>query len=404
MQVMIQAKHFAFLLTLVLLSGFFPVNAQESAEALEKKRKQLEEEIEYTNRMIEQTRKSKQVTVNEVRLLDSRISKRNELLATLKKEISALETEMDLNEHTLTNLDRELKELKKDYATVVYFAYKHHTAYDKLIYLFSAEDFNQAYQRLRYLDQVSDFIRREAEKIRKLENVKSDEQQRLSGQMEEKNLLLEKESTQVSRLEQEQSTKNELMRSLSGKEKQLKAELREKEKETRELTKKIEDIIARETAPKSTKTGTTYALTPEEKLLSDNFDLNQGKLPWPTERGIISGSFGVHQHPVLKNVKTKNNGIDIVTSPGSEARCVFDGQVVSIARITTTNIAVIVKHGEFFTVYSNLDAVFVKQGDRVTSKQPIGKIHTSLKGDTELHFEVWEGKNIQNPARWILSR
>ncbi len=404
MQVMIQAKHFAFLLTLVLLPGFFPVNAQESAEALEKKRKQLEEEIEYTNRMIEQTRKSKQVTVNEVRLLDSRISKRNELLATLKKEISALETEMDLNEHTLTNLDRELKELKKDYATVVYFAYKHHTAYDKLIYLFSAEDFNQAYQRLRYLDQVSDFIRREAEKIRKLENVKSDEQQRLSGQMEEKNLLLEKESTQVSRLEQEQSTKNELMRSLSGKEKQLKAELREKEKETRELTKKIEDIIARETAPKSTKTGTTYALTPEEKLLSDNFDLNQGKLPWPTERGIISGSFGVHQHPVLKNVKTKNNGIDIVTSPGSEARCVFDGQVVSIARITTTNIAVIVKHGEFFTVYSNLDAVFVKQGDRVTSKQPIGKIHTSLKGDTELHFEVWEGKNIQNPARWILSR
>ncbi len=404
MQVMIQAKHFAFLLTLVLLSGFFPVYAQESAEALEKKRKQLEEEIEYTNRMIEQTRKSKQVTVNEVRLLDSRISKRNELLATLKKEISALETEMDLNEHTLTNLDRELKELKKDYATVVYFAYKHHTAYDKLIYLFSAEDFNQAYQRLRYLDQVSDFIRREAEKIRKLENLKSDEQQRLSGQMEEKNLLLEKESTQVSRLEQEQSTKNELMRSLSGKEKQLKAELREKEKETRELTKKIEDIIARETAPKSTKTGTTYALTPEEKLLSDNFDLNQGKLPWPTERGIISGSFGVHQHPVLKNVKTKNNGIDIVTSPGSEARCVFDGQVVSIARITTTNIAVIVKHGEFFTVYSNLDAVFVKQGDRVTSKQPIGKIHTSLKGDTELHFEVWEGKNIQNPARWILSR
>ncbi|MEJ2593550.1 MAG: peptidoglycan DD-metalloendopeptidase family protein [bacterium] len=401
---MIQVKHFPFLLTLVLLSGFYPVNAQESAQSLEKKRKQLEVEIQYTNQMIEQTRKSKQVTVNEVRLLNSRISKRNELLATLKKELSVLETEMDLNEHTLTNLERELKSLKKDYATVVYFAYKHRTSYNKLIYIFSAEDFNQAYQRLRYLDQVSDYIRREADKIRKLESIKTSEQQLLTAQMKEKNLLLEKESTQVSRLEQEQATKNELMQTLSGKEKQLKAELREKEKESRELKKKIEDIIARETAPKSTKTGTTYALTPEEKLLSDNFDSNQGKLPWPTERGIISGSFGVHQHPVLKNVKTRNNGIDIVTSPGSEARCVFDGQVVSIARITTTNIAVIVKHGEFFTVYSNLDAVFVQQGDMVTSMQPIGKIHTSLKGDTELHFEVWEGKSIQNPTRWILSR
>jgi murein hydrolase activator len=403
-QGMIQVRHFPFLLTLVLLSGFYPVNAQESAQSLEKKRKQLEVEIQYTNQMIEQTRKSKQVTVNEVRLLNSRISKRNELLATLKKELSVLETEMDLNEHTLTNLERELKSLKKDYATVVYFAYKHRTSYNKLIYIFSAEDFNQAYQRLRYLDQVSDYIRREADKIRKLESIKTSEQQLLTAQMKEKNLLLEKESTQVSRLEQEQATKNELMQTLAGKEKQLKAELREKEKESRELKKKIEDIIARETAPKSTKTGTTYALTPEEKLLSDNFDSNQGKLPWPTERGIISGSFGVHQHPVLKNVKTRNNGIDIVTSPGSEARCVFDGQVVSIARITTTNIAVIVKHGEFFTVYSNLDAVFVQQGDMVTSMQPIGKIHTSLKGDTELHFEVWEGKSIQNPTRWILSR
>ena len=338
-------------------------------------------------------------------MLNSRISKRNELLATLKKEISQLETDIDLNEHTLTNLERELKALKNDYARVVYFAYKHHTAYDKLIYLFSAEDFNQAYQRLRYLDQVSDIIRSEAAKISLLELSKTNEQQQLSGQMEEKSKLLEQESIQVSKLEQEQARKNELMRSLAGKEKQLMAELREKEKESAKLKKEIEDIIARETVPKKSPTGTTtYALTPEEKLISDNFEANRGKLPWPLERGVISGTFGVHQHPVLKNVKTRNNGIDIVTSPGSEARCIFDGQVVSIARITTTNIAVIVKHGQFFTVYSNLDEVYVKQGDKLQAKALIGKVHTSLKGETELHFEVWEGKTTQNPSQWILIR
>jgi septal ring factor EnvC (AmiA/AmiB activator) len=394
-----------YLLILGLLIGFVNAEAQDSAKELEAKRKKLEKEIEYTNQMIKQTRKSKQVTVNELKLLNSRISKRNELLATLKKEILNIDTQIDLNEHTLGMLNRDLSELKKEYAKIVYFAYKHHTAYNRLIYLFSAEDFNQAYQRLRYLDQVSTFIRNEAANIRNLEVNKSKEQTLLNGQRDVKKNLLDKENVQVSKLEQEQAEKNNVMQSLSGKEKQLKADLRAKEKESKKLKKKIEDIIARETAPKTTKTGgKSYALTPEEKLISDSFAANKGKLPWPIDRGIVSETFGVHQHPVLRNVKTKNNGIDIVSSPGSDARCVFDGKVVSITTITTTNIAVIVKHGEYFTVYSNLDDVYVKQGDEINTKEILGRVHTSLKGNTELHFEIWMGKNIQNPSYWIIPR
>jgi septal ring factor EnvC (AmiA/AmiB activator) len=394
--------------TFLLLAFLIPVIpgfSQDTAKELEARRKQLEKDIEYTNKLIAETRKNKQVTVNELNLLNSRINKRNELLATLKKEISWLDTQIDMNEVTISKLNKELSELKKEYARVVYFAYKHHTAYNKLIYLFSADDFNQAYQRLRYLDQVSSFIRNEAANIKDLEADKSTELTVLNSQLAEKNKLLDKESEQVSKLELEKVKINDVVRTLSGKEKQLTADLRKKEKESRKLKKKIEDIIARETAPKTTKTGTkSYALTPEERLLSDSFTANKGKLPWPIERGMISETFGVHPHPVLKDVKTKNNGIDISTSPGSEARCVFDGKVVSVAKITTTNIAVIVKHGEFFTVYSNLDKVYVKQGDEVKTKEVIGRVHTSLKGETQLHFEVWKARAIQNPAYWIIKR
>jgi murein DD-endopeptidase MepM/ murein hydrolase activator NlpD len=217
--------------------------------------------------------------------------------------------------------------------------------------------------------------------------------------------LLDKENIQVSKLEQEKVEKDKLRKNLSGKEKQLQADLKAKENESRKLRKKIEDIIARETKPKKKPTGKgTYAMTPEEKVLSDSFAANKGKLPWPTEKGIISETYGVHQHPILKNVKTKNNGVDIATSPGEEARSIFDGKVVSVVNITTTNIAVIVKHGDYFTVYSNLDKVFVKQGSTVSTKEQLGNVHTSLKGITELHFEVWKGKVLQNPSYWILHR
>jgi murein DD-endopeptidase MepM/ murein hydrolase activator NlpD len=174
---------------------------------------------------------------------------------------------------------------------------------------------------------------------------------------------------------------------------------------TKKLRKKIEDIIARELELKKTKTkGSSYALTPEEKLLSKSFAANKGKLPWPTERGLISETFGVHQHPVLKNVKTKNNGLNIVSSKGSEARVVFSGEVVSVVTITTTNKAIIVKHGDYFSVYSNLDEVFVKKGDHLETKEILGRVHTTLKGKTELHFEIWQGKVLLNPSLWILKR
>jgi septal ring factor EnvC (AmiA/AmiB activator) len=375
--------------------------AQESAKELEKKRKKLETEIEYTNQLIKQTQKSKQSTINELKLLNSQISKRNELIATLKKELYVLNTKIENTEISLKRLNDELDKLKKEYARIISFAYKHQKAHNKLIYLFSAEDLNQAYQRLRYLDQISEYIRNEAETIRIKEKNKEAELAMYYDQVAEKKNLLNTQNTQVSALEREQVLKDDITRKLTGKEKQLRADLRAKENETKKLDKKIAEIIAKEIAAKQPKKDKEYTLSPEELELSSSFISNKSKLPWPVERGIISEDYGVHQHPALKNVKVKNNGINISTSEKSDARSVFKGKVVSIAKISASNIAVIINHGEYFTVYSNLDMVYVKMGDEVETMQAIGKIHTSLKGNTELHFQVWKGKEIQNPSSWI---
>ena len=389
---------------LLLFSVFFNFSgfAQEDQKQLESKRKQLESEIDFTNQLIEKTQANKSVTVSELRLINKKIDKREELVLTLKQEIAFLNSQISATESSITSLNEELENLKKDYAKVVYFAYKHKTSYNKLIFIFSADDLNQAYQRLRYLDQVSEYIKKESENIKIKEEQKTRELDLLTSQKIEKKELLGQESKQLASLEKEQISKTALVSTLSKKEKQLKADLKDKEKEEAKLKKRIEEIIAREIkASSKTTTGTGYELTPAEKLLSDSFESNKGKLPWPLERGVVSETFGVHQHPVLKNVKTQNNGINILTNPDIEARAIFGGRVVSVTTITSSNIAVIIKHGDYFSVYSNLDEVFVNQGQDVDIKQLIGKIHTNLKGKTELHFEVWKGKEIQNPEYWI---
>lgn len=394
---------FPFVLAILVALAFFSsAQAQEDQKQLESKRKKLESEIEFTNQLIGKTQKNKNATVGELRLINKKIDQRDELVLTLNKELNYINNQINSTEKSINSLNDELANLKADYAKVVYFAYKHKTSYNKLIFLFSAADLNQAYQRLRYLDQVSEYIQREAKNIKNKEKVQSAELELLNKQKVEKKELLNKESVQLAALEKEKDSKTTMVASLSKQEKQLKSDLKTKQKEEARLQRQIKEIIAREIKSSSKAAeGTGYQLTPEEILLSESFVSNKGNLPWPAERGIVSETFGVHQHPVLKNVKTQNNGINIITSPDIQARAVFSGKVVSITTITSSNIAVIIKHGEYFSVYSNLDQVFVVQGEQVGTKQILGNIHTNLQGKTELHFEVWRGKEIQNPKYWI---
>jgi len=338
-----------------------------------------------------------------LQLINNKINRRMELIANLKRTIFNLNDSLVSTQTSVEKLNNELLEMKREYARIAYYLYKNNNPYTRMMFVFSADDINQAYQRLRYLNEIAAYIRKQSAKIKALEQLKQKKVLTLAHEKKEKSRLLDQQTTQLSRLELEQQRKNKVRRKLSGQESQLRASLRKKRRESLKLDQQIAKAIAKATVkkPSGNKKAAISALTPTEKKLSVTFAANKGRLPWPVRKGIVAQTFGVHNHPVLKHVQIKNNGLNIATSAGTSARAVFAGKVVSIVHITTTNIAVIVKHGDYFSVYSGLDKVFVKVNNRVERLQNIGKIHTTIQGKTELHFELWKGKRLQNPSGWL---
>ncbi|MBN2614283.1 MAG: peptidoglycan DD-metalloendopeptidase family protein [Bacteroidales bacterium] len=391
--------HIVFVVTILLiLAGTFPAAAQNNLDQLKKKRAELEKQINYTNHLISKVSSDKKNTVYSLRLLNNKIQRRQELSATLKKEVLILSDTIDNLHLDLKRLDGRLSKMKTEYARIAEFVYKHNSPYTRLAFLFAAKDINQAYQRLRYLSEVSAYIRNEASRIEELEQQKEHKVVTLNGRVTEKKQLLDQEISQLSLLEMEQQSKNKLKQNLSKRESRLRRQLTAQRRESQQLNKKIKEAIAAAIAKEKK---SDYPSTPEGAKLSSSFYASKGKLPWPVKNGIVSQTFGVHAHPVIKNVKIRNNGINISTAKGTDARAIFPGTVVSVVPITNTNIAVIVQHGDYFTVYSMLGRVFVRTGDKVKAGQKLGIIHTSLQGDTELHFELWKGRQFQNPSGWL---
>jgi len=390
------------LLIPLLLWGGESLMAQSHTEQLKTRKQELEKEISYTNQLINNVSKNKQNTLYTLQLISNKINRRMELVANLKSEIYELNDSLAASKVEVNKLGNQLKEMKSEYAQIAYYLYKNNNPYTRMIFLFSAKDINQAYQRMRYLDEIAAYIRKQAAQIKRLEQLKKSKIIQLKSKKAEKSSLLDQETTQLSKLEMEQQRKSRVRRKLSGQESKLRTSLRKKRRESQKLEKQISAAIAKATASKKVgKKTEVYAMSPYDKKLAKSFLANKGRLPWPVKNGIVSQTFGVHNHPVLKHVQIKNNGLNIATASGSIARAVFTGRVVSIVHITTTNIAVIIKHGDYFTVFSGLEKVFVDVNKDISPLQSIGKIHTNIQGKTELHFEVWKGKHLQNPAWWL---
>jgi septal ring factor EnvC (AmiA/AmiB activator) len=264
---------------------------------------------------------------------------------------------------------------------------------------------------MKYFEQYNEYRKQQALLIQVKQKRLEIKLEDLAGIRDEKNALLTSEERQRQQLTLEREEKNKSVQSLSKKEKELQKTLKEKEAAARKLQQAIQDIIAEEirlAAERANKSGAAtektglFSLTPEEKIISDNFLNNRGSLPWPLEQGIISSTFGEHPHPVLKNVKTRNNGIDMLTESGAEARAIFGGVVTRVMNVPNNNNVVIIRHGEFLSVYSNLDQVFVKIGEKVNTKQKIGTVFTNkTESKTELHFEIWQSKTLLNPEDWL---
>ncbi len=398
---------------------YFPILSypQESKEKLQKTKSQLEEEIRYTTRLLEQTHQTKQNSLNKVLLLNKQIEKRQSLISTISGEVDQIQVQMELQHRQIGSLSEELKKMKNEYARMIYYAYKNLNAYNRLLFIFSAEDFNQAYRRLLYYQQYSAYRRTQAELIRDAQMKIDRKQKELEETREQKLTLVRSEETEKGHLTEEMEDKDKTVQQLSLKEKELQTSLQEKQKAAEKLEQEINKLIASEIraaaerakktdnrdAKTKMKTGSTeIMLTNDEQILSSSFASNKGKLPWPSEHGVITGTFGEHPHPVLKYVKVKNNGIDISTEKGASVRAVFSGKVSRVMSFPNLNKVVIIRHGEYLTVYSNLDEVSVKDGQPVTTKQLIGKVHTNPDDSrTDLHFEIWLGKTTQDPQEWL---
>ncbi|MCF8373349.1 MAG: peptidoglycan DD-metalloendopeptidase family protein [Bacteroidales bacterium] len=382
------------------------LSAQDK-NSLEQQRKQLLQQMDLSNKMLKEMQQEKKVSLNQLNLLEKQIGYREKLILTYQTEVKILNNEINDRQSEISKLEIEIKEIKKEYADLIVSAYNNKHKYNKWMFVFSAQDFNQAYRRLKYLQQFTDYRKKQIELINQKEVEVGKEIEELSGKKTEKERLLKLERTEQANLSVEKKNISKVVSDLKSNERKLKGEIRSKEKEAKKIKSIIDKILAEEKRKREEalkKSGEVkYSLTPEEALIAENFDKNKGKFPWPTERGIVTSSYGEHAHPVLKGIKTYNNGVDISTEEGSSVRAIFKGEVRDVWAIQGKNMAVLIKHGEYFSVYQNLKNVKVRAGDKVDSKQVIGTVYTDNNDGkkTVLHVEIWKGSKSQNPESWL---
>ncbi|WP_159521257.1 murein hydrolase activator EnvC family protein [Sunxiuqinia indica] len=388
-----------FLSLLLLYSGLTSIG--QSLTDLRTKKENTEQVIKYTSSLLQEAQKNEKVSLNKLKLLNSQIENRNQLIRAIGSEVDALNNYIAENSEVSEMLQTDLKDLKKEYAAMIRFAQKNKNSYDMLIFLLSAENLNQAYKRMLYLKQYARYRKSQVEVIQALQQILEEKVAKLKTQKQQKAELLASQQTEADQLLSEKNQQNQQVQNLQRQQRQLRKKLREQQKEQEELNREIERLIEEE-ARKAREKG-QFEMTPDQKLLAANFQENKGRIPWPVERGIITEHFGVHTHAVLKNIQVKSNGIEISTTPGSEARAVFNGIVSKVFAISGGNMAVIIRHGSFLSVYSNLKEVVVKAGQQVETRQKVGTIYSdSADGDkTILKFQVWQENQKMNPEDWI---
>ena len=381
---------------LVLLA--LPLAAQkQSVNDLKKQREKTLRELEKTGQMLSETKKSETATLNKLNLLNKDIATRKRLITTINSEIEALNTEMGELSDKRDSLQQNLETLKADYANLVRQTHYQDMMQSPLLFVLRAEDFNQAMRRIRYLQE---FQRYRKEQVARIENTQAEidiQTELLESNRVEKEQTLNVQKRETENLARDERKHQNMLQQLKKKEKDLLAQQRKQQKKADDLNRKIEDIIKQQAAKQK-----GQRLTKEQQLIAGGFEKNKGRLPWPVEKGMVSGEFGVHPHPTLPRVTVNNKGIYIQTTRGAEVRAVYEGEVTSCFVMGGTN-AVIIQHGNYRTVYTGLATISVKKGDKVKTKQTIGTVFTDPDNDnkTEMFFQVWMDKDIQNPSLWL---
>lgn len=400
--------HILFLICVGVFILPLTLVAQSKTE-LEKKKNELKKEISLINGMLKETEKNKNLTYEELLKLKSKINARSNLISTINSEIKKINTKINQNTTIIVSLENDIKKLKEEYAKMIYYAFKHKSTQDKMMFVLAANSFNQAYKRLKYIQQYTTYRQSQAALIVKTQQDLQQKNNELKNNKQEKAVLLSLEQQESNKLVLEKKQQENVISKLQGKEQELKDKLRKKEEAAINLQKAIQRIIeeeikkAREIAKKTGKTETKgFPMTPEALKLSNSFEANKGKLPWPVAEGVVTAQFGQHNHPVLAGIIINNNGIDISTKTGATARAIFEGEVSSVAIIPGEGKVVMIRHGEYLSVYSYMSEVFVKKGDKISTKQELGVlINDTGNSGASMHIEIWKGMTKLNPEYWI---
>jgi septal ring factor EnvC (AmiA/AmiB activator) len=386
--------------------------AGQSRSDLESRRQQLLKEIKATESEIAETKRNKEATLDRYLALKSQIQKRQALINTLRQEIDYANASIERTEEVLGALERDIERLKEEYAHTIRIAYRHKLSNSMLLFLFSADSFNEAFRRWQYIRQYDRFRKKQARNIIETQDMLSRKSQQLAVRKQEKEALLSSQEQQAQKMSSELKDKNRILKKLKTSESRLLAELNKQQKAHESLNKQIEDIIVAEmsrkrreartnASPSSGASSGARERVAAERRLSSEFSDNRGRLPWPVRSGRISKPFGKVIELEDTGLKLPNNGIEISTESGSKVYPVFKGKVTHITFVPIYQNAILVNHGDFFTLYYRIEDVLVKEGEEVGPEKAIGQ----LAGDGKtLHFEIWEGTRKLNPAHWIAKR
>ena len=429
---------------LILLGISVSVYSQETVKSLKRKQRQAKQNIEMTNRLLNENKKNQKTTANSITVISRQIEERENLIKALNDEVGILDRDLSNINAEKSQLEEKLQELRKEYAKLLYHYYFHKTKSNAVFYILSSESLTQGFRRLRYVQQYSNYRKEQAQKIQQVTDELGQKETLLSRVKEEKHNTLKGKQVESNKLLKSKESKQKMLTELSQKESDLKVKLEKQQRQVEVLNKKIDDMIAAEIAkqeaqrkakakaeaerkakaaaskkpatsgtaakpsapsapstPSAPVTKPTAPASEGKSLVSGGFESNRGRLPWPV-RGIVTGHFGLHPHPVLDHVQVNNKGIYIQTTANSDASAVYDGEVTQVFAIPGNNNAIIVKHGIYRTVYANLTTTYVKVGDKVKARQKLGRVFVDQEADkTELYFMLYKESVLQNPELWL---
>lgn len=379
----------------------------QSKAELQRQRDEINTKISFTKKLIDDARKNQESTYGQLRILQEQIRYRQQLQRTYEQEVARINDDIASSERSIRDLEAKVEAMKKEYGAMIYRAYKGRRSHDELMYIFAAENFNQAFKRFKILQEYADYRKRQAVEIKAVQARTAERILELEADRISKERLVVEKAKEAEELSSDKSESERVLNVLKQEEQALRRQQAQQEAERQRINTAIRKIIEEELAAEKKKNDGRFELTPEGRIVSEQFEQNKGALPWPVVRGVITGRFGKQPHETLPGIVIENNGIDISTEAGARVLAVFGGTVTSVFSIPGAGQNIIVTHGAYKSVYTHLEGVSVGKGDKVEAGELLGTVLTT-GGKNLCHIEIWkmtkDGGTPQNPELWISKR